>query len=89
MGSIQSLDNIDPRIASELLYTGSNPGLDLYIRSPILLKCYFLYVPRNYYTLPKQTRSLNLIVLMHGSSRNPYTPPPSSDKGSEGLREGL
>lgn len=80
MDSIQSLDNIDPLIARELLYTGSSPAWTC-VSDPRF--CYFLYIPRNYYTLPKPSNqgeqgrgeggSLNLIVLIHGSGRNPYT----------------
>ncbi|EEA22167.1 conserved hypothetical protein [Talaromyces marneffei ATCC 18224] len=70
MDPIQSLDNIDPRVASELLYTGSSPAWTC-VSDPRF--CYFLYIPRNYYTLPATPQSLNLIVLIHGSGRNPYT----------------
>lgn len=69
MDSIRSLDNIDPRVAGELLYTGSSPAWTCVLDNRF---CYFLYIPRNYYTLPKDA-ILNLIVLIHGSGRNPYT----------------
>jgi poly(3-hydroxybutyrate) depolymerase len=70
MDSIQSLDNIDPHIASELLYTGSSPAWTCISDNRF---CYFLYIPRNYYILPQSQLPLNLIVLVHGSGRNPYT----------------
>ncbi|QKX63111.1 uncharacterized protein TRUGW13939_10279 [Talaromyces rugulosus] len=66
-GSIQSLDTLEPRVAQELMYLGSNPAWTCVADSRF---CYFLYVPKRYYELKGK---LQLAVLIHGSGRNPYT----------------
>lgn len=65
--SIHSLDGLDPRVARELMYLGSSPAWTCVADNRF---CYFLYVPKRYYELNDK---LQLVILIHGSGRNPYT----------------
>lgn len=60
---VQSIDDLDPRIAQTLGYLGNTPALTSLANNRF---CYFLYVPRNYFNLNR----LSLLVLIHSSSRN-------------------
>lgn len=61
--SIQSVENIDPRVAQSLGYLGNTPAWTCITDNRF---CYFLYVPKSYYTLKR----LGLLVLIHQSRRN-------------------
>ncbi|KAJ5953306.1 hypothetical protein N7454_000202 [Penicillium verhagenii] len=61
--SFGTVDDLDPRVASELGYIGNTPA---WICAANKRFAYYLYVPQSYYKL----KSLNLMILIHSSSRN-------------------
>lgn len=61
--STESVDSIDPKLARSLGYLGNTPAWTCVADNRF---CYFLYVPKGYYSLD----SLSLLVLIHQSRRN-------------------